>query len=108
MKKILLPLLVILITLVVSAPTFGQQAEDPVRKLSVPPLVIGNEIYEPHGRMRLGPFRFHPFLSEQFGYDSNILMTESKPIDEFPLISEIGARFDLANRNQLFFTGYRL
>ena len=106
MNKLRFPLIVVSLITVGFGAAYGQEAQDPYRKVDIPPLVIGNETYDPQDKIKLGPFRVHPFLNEVFGYNDNILMSDSGPINEYPLVSELGARFDLAHSKQLLLLGY--
>ena len=85
----------------------AQDTEDEVRKVKVPTLQVGNEAYIPHSKMHLGPFRFHPFLMEMFGTDSNVFLMEKDPQSVSPMMTEAGFRFDLAQSKQLMLVGYK-
>lgn len=94
--------------LVVLAPTaaLGQQSEEKLH-VKAPPLRIGNEVYVPQGRMRLGPFSLHPYAGVRYGSDSNVYYLEDDPVSSSVMVTEAGARFDLLHKRQLFVTDYR-
>lgn len=89
----------------------GQEAQKKVARAEVPSLKIGNEFYVPLDGTRVGPFRMHPFLSQRFVYDDNIyLVEEDSPQtpkwSDYPLVTEVGARFDLVHSKQKLLIGY--
>jgi hypothetical protein len=108
MKLILFPACIITALAVAACPAFAQQDEDKPEGVEIPTLRIGNEAYVPHGKLHLGPFRLHPFLSEYFGQDSNVFLVEDDPVSSSILVTEAGMRFDLAQSRQLLLMGYRI
>ncbi len=102
---------ILAISLVLAIPAAVQAQETQEEKpasLEVTPLSIGNERYMPAGKVRLGPFRLHGFVSESYGQDSNVFLLEDDPESSSVIVSEGGLRLDLVHSRQLFLTGYRI
>ncbi len=109
MRVPLLAVTVLFVAVLMAAPAFAQEAENrETEEIAAPVLRIGNDVYIPRGKMRLGPFRFHPFLSERYGQDDNVFQSHKNTVKSSVLITEAGARFDLAHRKQLLLLGYRI
>jgi hypothetical protein len=103
-----LPVTGITLVLLVLLPVVALGQEESERlEVQVPSLKIGNEAYVPEGKLRLGPFRLHPFLSGYYGYDSNIYLEEKRPSSASVSTAEGGVRIDLIHKRQLFLAGYR-
>lgn len=108
-----LPLLLLIVAVSAALPCAVYGQEPKARRAELPNLRIGNEFYMPLDGFQVGPFRMHPFLSQRFASDSNIYLVE-KDSPQTPkwsdslLVTEAGARFDLAYSKQKMLIGYRM
>lgn len=94
-----------LATSVTLFPALAQEEEDP--RITPPSLKIGNEYYQPKGRITAGPIRLHPFLNEQITYDDNIYLTQRYRTSDTIFTTEAGCRADLYVFKHSFLLGYR-
>ncbi|MCX7704371.1 MAG: outer membrane beta-barrel protein [Planctomycetota bacterium] len=68
----------------------------------IPWLPVGNERYEPYGTLKAGPFRIHPFASEQVMWFDNIFLQQRYRESDFLSVTELGARADLIYDQKAF------
>jgi hypothetical protein len=80
--------------------TFVYAQEEIIQEL--PWLPVGNERYEPYGTLRVGPFRLHPFASEQLMWYDNIFLLQRDREADFVSVTEAGARGDLLFANKAY------